>query len=440
MSNNNNIQNFDSFFKEAFNSFEPQPPQGVFEAIQSQLGTAGAGGSGAAAGGQTLGSIGQWGLGKIIIGAVGTVAVATTIYVATQDNNETTTAENSAPTTEITTTAPTQTATEEENNVEENTNTTTETEEENISAAPNGGTYNNNNTPSANGAAQDAPVVPAPNNAEAPFTNKPESAKPKPNTEKTIVGLYVSNGQLCVSDEVTVTIADDLGQNTYKVNFGDGSTAYTKKGKPTTHVYKTKGRYKITAVAVGANKETTEQWVNVNKPKATFAAENVSKAIFRFTNKSAEAMHYTWFFGDNGEISHDASPTHIYRSFEPQTYSVRLIAMDGNGCLDSFTTKVTQTYTYDDIKPKIYNVFSPGADGNNDHYEIEIENEVKYHLVIMDQAGNTVFESTSKNNTWDGKNMHTGEDCAAATYVMVFVYKIKGFEEQSVRGLVTLRR
>lgn len=447
MSNENNIQNFDSFFKEAFNSFEPPAPQGVFEAVQSQLGTAaGSGSAGGAA--QTISNVAQWGLGKIVVGVVAAVTLATTIYIATKPQ-----AEEPKQKEIPTVVAP---------NSENKQNTISEVDEtqdktpllaknnNSTSASSSSVEHTSNNQTQSNTASQDNTPLSGSNNEGKPQPSIPVSNPKQNNTnsggenpvekQKISVGLYLSSQQVCAGDMVTITIADDLSKFTYKVNFGDGTSKVTKVGQPTTHTYKTKGKYKVIATELGGNKETAEQWVNVNKPKAAFTVENIEKAIFRFANSSTGAVHYNWFFGDGGEISSAASPIHTFRSFDAQNYTVKLIAMDAMGCVDSFSSKVSQTYTYENVKPKIYNVFSPGADGSNDHYVIEIENEVKYHLLIMDGNGNKVFESDDKNNTWDGRNMFTGEDCAVGSYVMVFVYKIRGFEERSERGLVTLKR
>ncbi len=444
MSKENNIQNFDSFFKEAFNSFEPPAPQGVFEAVQSQLGTA-AGSSSVGGAAQTLSNVAQWGMGKIIVGVVAAVTIATTIYIATKPQAE----EASQKTTQTVVTTNNGDNQNSTSDIDNSLENTTPALAENTTSTPSATNGANNSTP-VHTESQTAPLAITDNGSLAqPATPLPTSPQnnsnggdvEKPSEQQKIsVGLYLSNQQVCVGDAVTITIADDLSKFTYKVNFGDGSIKNTKAGQPTVHTYKTKGTYKIIATEISGNKETAERWVTVNKPKAAFTTENIEKAIFRFANTSTEAVHYNWFFGDGSEISSATSPIHTYRSFDAQNYNVKLIAMDAIGCVDSFSSKVSHTYTYNDVKPKIYNVFSPGADGRNDHYVIEIENEVKYHLVIMDGNGNKVFESKDKDNTWDGKNMFTGEDCAVGSYVMVFVYKISGFDERSERGLVTLKR
>lgn len=451
MSNENNIQNFDSFFKEAFNSFEPPAPQGVLEAVQSQLGTA-AGGSSAGGVAQTISNVAQWGIGKIVVGVVTAVTLATTVYIVTKPQVDEP-KQKEIPTVVAPNSAEKQNATsniDNTDNILENTPLQAEKNIDGTSASSSSevNTSNNQtplnttsqgNTQSSTGNSEGTSQPSTP--VSKPQQNNPNGSVEKPTEKQKIsVGLYLSSQQVCAGDLVTITIADDLSKFSYKVNFGDGTSKITKVGQPTTHTFKTRGKYKVIATSLDGNKETSEQWITVNKPKAAFTTENIEKATFRFANTSIEAVHYNWFFGDGGEISTAASPIHTYRSFDAQNYTVKLIAMDAMGCVDSFSSRVSQTYTYDNVKPKIYNVFSPGADGSNDHYVIEIENEVKYHLLIMDGNGNKIFESEDKNNTWDGRNMFTGEECAAGSYVMVFVYKIRGFEERSERGLVTLKR
>ncbi len=454
MSNNKNIENFDSFFKDAFNSFEPTPPKGVFEAIQSQVGAAG--GSGAATGAGTVAKAGAWGVGKIIIGAVAAVAVATTIYIAASDNENTNKNETSNT---IVTTQPenktTQniTDTKPAANTEANTNQTTDGENSspvNVGAQDNQNDNGNANLsqagiPSSSGTPNTQPNVAGENvdgntNPPSPRNDNSGVDVDAPKGNKAIVGIYLSDKQLCVNDRLTVTIADDLSKYQYRVSFGDGTTVITKIGKPTTHIYQNNGRFKVIAKEISGAKETIEQWVDVKKTKAAFEVQNTEKATFRFVNKSENAVYYTWFFGDNSAVTQETSPTHTFKSFSPKSYKVKLIAMDNVGCLDSFSTYVKQSYTYEDMKPKMYNVFSPGVDKRNDYYEIEINNEENYHLIVLDKSGNKVFESKDKNIMWDGRNMYTGEDCPAANYIVVFSYKIKGFEAKQEKKFVALMR
>lgn len=457
MSNNKNIENFDSFFNEAFNNFEPTPPKGVFEAMQSQLGTAA--GNSVATGAAT--KAGLWGAGKIIVGAVAALAIATTIYVAASSdtekaeaNNITTTetveqnntskveeasaSQNSQQTVENDLiTEGTSTANTSDNSSKQinNNNSSTTQDNTNIEASVSGEIVNS--TTSKNESPKNSTDNNYGNNKDGLSSEEPSSN----NKAKEIVRAYLSDKNLCANERLTVTIADNIADTKYKVDFGDGNTVITKIGKPTTHKYQNAGKYKVVATSLNNKKVTEEQWVEVSKVEAKFEAKLVEKATFNFNNQSINAKHFNWFFGDkNREASQLKSPIYTFKSFEPSTYKVKLIAMNDFGCLDSFSTYVKQNYTYEDEKPKMYNVFSPGVDGKNDHYKIEITNEQKYHLIILDKKGDKVFESYDKNKMWDGRNMFTGNDCPAANYIVVFSYKINGFEERQEKKFVTLVR
>lgn len=457
MSNNKNIENFDSFLNEAFNNFEPTPPKGVFEAMQSQLGAAA--GNSVATGAAT--KAGLWGAGKIIVGAVAALAIATTIYVATTSetekaetkniaNTETveqkntskvedaSTSQNSQQKVDNLISEETSTASTLDNSSEQvnNNNSSTTQDNTNIEASVSGEKVNSTTSKNEN------PNNSTDNNNNSNQKGSLSSEESYSNTkDKEIVRAYLSDKNLCANERLTITIADNIADTKYKVDFGDGNTVTTKIGKPTTHKYQNAGKYKVVATSLNNKKVTEEQWVEVSKVEAKFEAKLVEKATFNFNNQSINAKHFNWFFGDkNREASQLKSPTYTFKSFEPSTYKVKLIAMNDFGCLDSFSTYVKQNYTYEDEKPKMYNVFSPGADGKNDHYKIEITNEQKYHLIILDKKGDKVFESYDKNKMWDGRNMFTGNDCPAANYIVVFSYKINGFEERQEKKFVTLVR
>ncbi len=454
MSNDKNIENFDSFFKDAFNSFEPTAPKGVFEALQSQIGIAGSGT--ATTGAVTAAKAGAWGLSKIIIGAVAAIAVATAVYIAiptkntatiNEDKNTIDPTENSTqhlthpttPSTENTATNNTTTTKEIANNTATNSANTAQPISKNTGGVQTENTQINtsqNGKPDAgdNGGIENTtPPLPQKENHKIDGNDAPKG-------NIIMVGIYLSDKQLCVNDRLTVTIADNLSKNRYKVNFGDGSSVTTKIGKPTTHKYANGGKFKVIAKEISGKKETIEQWVEVRKIEAAFTVEKSDNATYRFVNKSKNAAHYTWFFGDNSTATRETSPIHTFKNFSLKTYKVKLIAMDNVGCIDSFSTYVKQSYTYEDKKPKMYNVFSPGIDGRNDYYKIEIEEEEKYHLIVLDKKGNKVFESNDKNTMWNGQNMYTGDNCPAANYIVVFSYKIKGFEERQEKKFLTLVR
>ncbi len=98
---------------------------------------------------------------------------------------------------------------------------------------------------------------------------------------------------------------------------------------------------------------------------------------------------------------------------------------------------------YEEAKhPTIPNVFTPDNNGINDRFEIRIENESFYHLIIKEKRMHkTVFESREKTKTWDGININTGNLCETGDYLYEFYYKLEGNEKTySKKGWVKLER
>jgi len=83
------------------------------------------------------------------------------------------------------------------------------------------------------------------------------------------------------------------------------------------------------------------------------------------------------------------------------------------------------------ISPIIPNIFTPNNDGYNDYFTIENIDKGDWGLVIFNQSGEIVFETTQYKNTWDGKNTKDG------TYIYK-LYNSKSNYQSS--GLVELKR
>lgn len=89
--------------------------------------------------------------------------------------------------------------------------------------------------------------------------------------------------------------------------------------------------------------------------------------------------------------------------------------------------------------PEPPNVFTPDGDGINDCFKIEIENEKMFFLQIFSPEGKKVFETTDKNNCWNGINMNTGELCKKGLYTYKLIYELNtGFKKRDSRWLTLL--
>lgn len=92
-------------------------------------------------------------------------------------------------------------------------------------------------------------------------------------------------------------------------------------------------------------------------------------------------------------------------------------------------------------KPFIPNVITPNNDGENDRFVILVNDEVLYQLRIIDKNGNVVFESSSKDKTWDGTLQNSGQLCDDGTYLYDFSYQHKhAASAKRMSGRIVLTR
>ncbi|PCJ64353.1 MAG: hypothetical protein COA58_13445 [Bacteroidetes bacterium] len=84
---------------------------------------------------------------------------------------------------------------------------------------------------------------------------------------------------------------------------------------------------------------------------------------------------------------------------------------------------------------KLYNVFTPGNDGFNNVFDIDIEFEKSYHLKIYNRYGERVFESKedAEGNSplnWNGRHMNTGAKLPEGTYFYILKYSFDTCREK----------
>lgn len=140
---------------------------------------------------------------------------------------------------------------------------------------------------------------------------------------------------VCDGDSVSFVNNSSGVINTYQWNFGDGDTSSSVSPK---HLYAANGVYTVQLIVANGNcADTTTQNISVfATPIAAFATSNTCLGgTTTFTNQSTIAngiLNYTWLFGD-GNTSINASPTYTYQ--DTGTYTVNLIAISNNNCVDT---------------------------------------------------------------------------------------------------------
>ena len=88
------------------------------------------------------------------------------------------------------------------------------------------------------------------------------------------------------------------------------------------------------------------------------------------------------------------------------TYKVCLTAVSSEGCEDDTCQIVSNTFLRRLVP---YNVFTPnGSDDFNNEFVIEGESLDEYEIKIFNRWGESVFESSDINKSWNGKVNNTG--------------------------------
>jgi len=186
----------------------------------------------------------------------------------------------------------------------------------------------------------------------------------------------------------------------------------------------------------------------VDTVKAKFGVDTAQTPTMKFVNGTFNGSTYRWWFlykdsalarslsDGQTAMSTELNPVYTYDSLG--CYWVTLEATSPNGCKDTTTQLVCNQFKF---IVKTYNVFTPGnSDGKNDVFDIPIEGQDLYELIIYNRYGTKVFESNSSLNDWNGRLFNTGAYAASGTYYYYLRYKNKRTdkEPEEVFGVVEL--
>jgi gliding motility-associated-like protein len=179
----------------------------------------------------------------------------------------------------------------------------------------------------------------------------------------------------------------------------------------------------------------------VRLPKYQFADNSVGGTHKKITIKGIDnpayfvEYNYPEDYVEGNKVNHNF--LNDTGSFE--VCEITWIERNGlNGCPDTACITVINEFLTNIDVP---NIFTPGnADGINDLFEIYSQGVEKWEITIMNRWGEKVFTSTNPDDHWNGKRMNTGADCAAGVYYFIINYQLRGQDEDSKSGSVTLIR
>ncbi|HRO46130.1 PKD domain-containing protein [Agriterribacter sp.] len=237
--------------------------------------------------------------------------------------------------------------------------------------------------------------------ADTNYCNAPDTFTLTMRVAPNVKARFDTPPEGCVPHHAVFDNTSEAGQLFYW-DFGDGSTSNEFAPE---HEYTSVGTYRVKLIVVDSmtcNKSDSAFFtINVRPiPTAGFTfspvppLENTPTA---YTNTSMNAVSYKWYFGD-GDTSALANPVHQFNM--NGDFNTCLIAYNQYGCPDTVCQTVSAI-----VSPLIAvaNAFSPNGDGVNDKVYVRGYAIGKMVFRIYNRWGQLVYQSTDRNQGWDGK-------------------------------------
>jgi gliding motility-associated-like protein len=256
-----------------------------------------------------------------------------------------------------------------------------------------------------------------------------------------------------VSTDLDIQINNDvnLATSAFDWDLGEGGSAATQTASAT---YTTDGTNNISVIVTSEHgcDTTLTSAVDVYPiPEASFTPNpnNYTTAAlprFSFNNTSrvdpilgSTIDQNDWDFGDwnvDTDTSTEVDPTHIYPK-DTGSYMVTLTVTTNYGCTD---TAMRRVVIGPDLIVFIPNAFTPDQAGpdENEGFKAIISGEKTMELTIFNRWGEILFQSTDKEEQWDGS--YQGEYAQQDVYAYTLKVTALNDEEYSYSGTITLIR
>lgn len=242
--------------------------------------------------------------------------------------------------------------------------------------------------------------------------------------------LYRDSVSVMVKPLPVVNLGNDASLcegNTLLLNAANPDATYLWQDRSTAAVYLVKqtGKYYVTVNRAGCFARDTVNITYISKPVFTLGPDQpICNGMQITLNPRINDVSYLWQDGSS-------SPT--YMVSQPGLYHLTAVNNCGSK-KDSvlITTGVCKLY--------IPTAFTPNRDGKNDVFKSYFgENITEYHLQILNRYGKLLFESSDKNQGWDGT--YKGVAQSQGSYIWIINYQLSDKpDKQLLKGSVLLIR
>ncbi|MCW5907638.1 MAG: PKD domain-containing protein [Chitinophagales bacterium] len=224
----------------------------------------------------------------------------------------------------------------------------------------------------------------------------------------------------------------------YLWSFGNGT--FSNMYSPS-HLYLQPGVYNVRLVIIDtASCDLTDTaYASIEIFEQPIAGFNVMKDTFRFGtpvtfyNNSIYYSELFWDFGDGNTAYNELTPVHTYDK-NIEWIEICITAWNEQ-CADTYCRSIFIDYS---ALIGVPNAFSPNGDGINDVVKVEGKGIVELTFRIFNRWGEKVFETSDKNQGWDGYYKGMLQEMDVYTYAVVA--KLINGKEVPLKGNITLLR
>lgn len=253
----------------------------------------------------------------------------------------------------------------------------------------------------------------------------------------------IDKSDVCIGEEISLSIIDTVDVNSFTWDFGDGITA--DDISPATHAYdlpsdQTNVSLILRSTDTGCELVQTIP-INLHNVFADFALLNQTgfcNGSFTLENLSLGANTYEWLFENQTHTG--PNPSFDYET--PGAVNVSLTVTDNTtGCQHTNEKEIMLVGI--DEKGSLPNVFSPNNDSRNDYFNVVTApgNEDSVEIIefkIYNRWGELIYNNDTPQTGWNG--FYKNQIAPAEVYSYYIEYSVDGCNNKNEKGNITLVR